>query len=106
MPDADGFPTPQELIDGYGKPKPVDQPGKIDLPNVTINSDGPSLTEEQQKAIKMIITGMPFVIMCVKPTETGADFYTELYGDEETLRNAAPHLHDVMHRLFMKKGII
>ena len=65
----------------------------------------PSQTE-QQKAIDCILSGMAFVFVGIKPKDTGADFFTALHGDGTDLRNAEDHLPAVIHRLFVRKGIL
>ncbi len=63
------------------------------------------LTEDQRKAIGIILTGMPFVFVGIKPMESGTDFFTALHGDATDLRNAQDHLLDVIGRLYNRKGI-
>jgi hypothetical protein len=89
MPDADGFPTPDELINGPAE------------------AEDPVLTAEQRKAIALVLGGLGFVAIAVKPTgETGADFYVAVDGDLEALRNAREHLQGVIDRAFAKRGIV
>jgi hypothetical protein len=98
MPDADGFPTPDELIRGPSKP-----------PECAIErvGEGPPLTADQRKAISMIMSGLGFVAIAVSPTgETGADFFVAVDGDREALRNAREHLQGVIDRAFAKRGIV
>lgn len=63
------------------------------------------LTEEQRKAIGIIMSGRAFVLVGIEPTQTGADFYTAVYGEKNDLRNALSHLPDVIVRAFNRKGI-
>lgn len=63
------------------------------------------LTEDQQKAIGCITSGMTFVFIGIKPSDSGADFFTALHGDHTDLRNAQDHLLDVIGRLYDRKGI-
>lgn len=64
-----------------------------------------NLTEDQQKAIRLIMDGMSFVFVGLKPTNGGADFFTALHGDEAELRAAEDALPAVIGRLYVKKGI-
>lgn len=66
----------------------------------------------QVKAISLIMSGTAFILIAIKPTipegetvPTGADFFTSLYGDDQTLRDAGPHLPDVIGRLFHQRGL-
>ena len=68
-----------------------------------IGPDG--LTEDQRKAIQVILSGMTFVLIGIKPTDRGADFFTSVHGDAGELRNAQPHLDGVIARAFSKKNI-
>ncbi len=64
-----------------------------------------NLTEDQQKAMQCIMSGMAFVFLGIKPTDSGADFFTSLHGDPTDLRNAQEHLPGVIERLYDRKGI-
>lgn len=68
-----------------------------------VGPDG--LTEEQRKAVQLVLSGMSFVLVALKPSERGADFYTALHGDPTDLRNAQPHLAGVIERLYSRKGL-
>ncbi len=63
------------------------------------------LNEEQRKAIGIIISGMPFVLVGIKGTDRGADFFTAVAGEPADLRNALPHLAGVIERAFERKGL-
>ncbi len=64
-----------------------------------------SLTEEQQKALQVVMSGMSFVLVGIRPTDRGADFFTAVHGDATDLRNAQPHLDGVIARAYARKGI-
>jgi len=68
-----------------------------------IGSDG--LTEDQRKAVQIVLSGMSFVLVGIKPTDRGADFFTSVHGDAADLRNAQPHLDGVIARAFSRKGL-
>ena len=63
------------------------------------------LTEDQRKAVQIALGGMAFVIVGIKPTDRGADFFTAVHGDPTDLRNAQDHLGEVIERAFSRKGI-
>lgn len=113
MPDKDGFPTPQELIDGTYKAKPQPKVEQIETAQGAVQVHSTvNLNSEQLKAISLIITGSTFVLVAINPTmtegetePTGADFHTALHGDKDTLRDAGPHLPDVIARLLTRYGI-
>jgi hypothetical protein len=64
-----------------------------------------AFTAEQIKAIQLAQSGMGFVMIAIKPTEGGADFFTAVHGDASELRNAQDHLSGVIDRAFARKGI-
>lgn len=63
------------------------------------------LTEEQRKAAQIVLSGMTFVLVGIKPSERGADFFTAVHGDHTDLRNAQDHLAGVIARAYSRKGI-
>lgn len=63
------------------------------------------LSADQQKAMQIIMGGMPFVLVGIKPTPSGADFFTALHGDDADLRNAQDHLSGVIERAYSRRGI-
>lgn len=63
------------------------------------------LSDEQRKAAQIVLSGMPFVLVGIKPTDRGADFFTAVHGDHTDLRNAQPHLAGVIERAYSRKGI-
>ena len=64
-----------------------------------------NLSEDQRKALQLIASGLPFVLIAMQPTARGADFFTALHGEPEDLRNAHPHLPGVIDRLYARKGL-
>lgn len=87
---------------GGGTAAPRAKAGKAPPPPA-LGPDG--LTEEQRKAVQLVLSGMSFVLVALKPSERGADFYTALHGDPTDLRNAQPHLAGVIERLYARKGL-
>jgi hypothetical protein len=75
-------------------------PGGLGAPGAT---DG--LNDDQRKALQIVLSGMPFVMIGIKPTNSGADFFTALHGEPTDLRNAAEHLPGVIERAYDRKGI-
>ena len=70
-------------------------------------ASGPDgLSEDQRKAIQVVLGGMPFVLIGIKSTDRGADFFTAVHGDHTDLRNALPHLAGVIDRAYARKGIV
>jgi len=64
-----------------------------------------SFTAEQIKAIQLAQSGMSFVMIAIKPSASGADFFTAVHGDASELRNAQDHLSGVIDRAFARKGV-
>lgn len=85
------------------KPKSKGKAPEEPLPPAAVGPDG--LSEDQRKAVQVVLSGMPFVLIGIKATDRGADFFTALHGEEADLRNAQPHLSGVIDRAFTRKGI-
>lgn len=49
---------------------------------------------------------MSMLIIGIKPSATGADFFSAVYGDDTDLRNAADHLAEMLTRALQRKGIL
>jgi len=81
-----------------GKPK-----DKAPEPAPATGPDG--LSEDQRKAMQIVLSGMPFVAVGIKPTPSGADFFTAVHGDAADLRNARDHLAGVIERALSRKGL-
>jgi hypothetical protein len=64
-----------------------------------------ALSADQVKAIQLAHSGMSFIVIAIKPTPGGADFFTAVHGDATELRNAQDHLGGVIDRAFARKGI-
>jgi hypothetical protein len=67
--------------------------------------DPANLSEDQRKALGIVLSGIPFVLIGIKPTPSGADFFTALGGDAADLRNARDHLDGVIDRAYTRKGV-
>ena len=79
-------------------------PTKKEAPSApVVGEDG--LTDDQRKGIQLILGGMTFVLVGIKATDRGADFFTAVHGDPTDLRNAQDHLGGVIERAFGRKGI-
>ena len=83
------------------KPDKSEKAEKGDKP--AVGPDG--LNDDQRKAMQIVLSGMPFVLIGIKPTGSGADFFTAVSGDATDLRNAQDHLGGVIDRAFARKGI-
>jgi len=88
---------------GAGKTAKAAPPAPTD--NSTVMPPGlEGLNEDQRKALQVVLSGMTFVLVGIKPTDRGADFFTSVHGASE-LRNACDHLPGVIERAFDRKGI-
>jgi len=67
--------------------------------------DPATLDDDQKKALQIVFSGLPFVLVGIKAAASGADFYTAVHGEPADLRNAAPHLPGVIERAFARKGL-
>jgi hypothetical protein len=121
MPDADGFPTADELINGGKKPKPPEL--LLGHPVTEVKSSQvpmPIMDERQEKAMRLILSGLPFVLVVIRPTKpegekyvpckpeeaTGADFFTVIRGDKDTLLGSKHNLPDVIDRGYNREGLL
>jgi hypothetical protein len=96
FPGAKGAETPQPAASEAPAASPTGAP--------VVGPDG--MTDDQRKAVQIVLGGMSFVLVGVRPTDRGADFFTAVHGDHTELRNALPHLDGVIERAFGRKGII
>lgn len=66
------------------------------------------LPPDLMKTLEIINRGLPFVIIGIRPTTSGADFLTAAFAgaNPADLRNAAPHLHKVLDGLLSRKGLV
>lgn len=93
-----------------GNPNP-DDPRQPDPPQLRpagtpLPPGVPALEAEQQKALHTVTSGMTFICIGIKPTPTGGDFYSAIHGDPTDLRNALPHIYDVIHRAMLRRGLL
>ena len=80
--------------------------GKAPVDALSAAAIGPDgLSEDQRKAVQVVLSGMPFVLIGIKATDRGADFFTAIHGEASDLRNAQAHLSGVIDRAFDRKGI-
>ena len=91
--------------------RPVEKSGRPNLktpeprPTPTVAAGPDGLTEDQRKAMQIVLSGMSFVVIGIKPSGGGADFFTAVQGDPAELRNAQDHLGGVIERAFSRKGL-
>jgi hypothetical protein len=85
---------------GLSRQEP-EPPASLPIDQVDVST----LSPEQQKALGLVLSGLPFVIVAIRPTATGADFFTSLHGEGGDLRNARPHLDEVIGRAYTRKGV-
>ncbi|MBA3710518.1 MAG: hypothetical protein H0W83_17065 [Planctomycetes bacterium] len=71
-------------------------------PGAPLATDG--LNEDQRKALGIVLSGMSFVLVGIKPTDRGADFFTVVTGDATDLRNAQPHLAGTIDKAYARRG--
>ena len=64
------------------------------------------ISEDQQKALNCIASGMPFVFIGIAPTPSGADFYRALHGDDADLRNALDQIHTQVDKAYARRGLL
>jgi len=87
------------------KPGDAAKPAAAQAPPAGGALGATTLSEDQQKAIGIIASGMPFVLIGIKSTGSGADFFTAIAGEPSDLRNARDHLDGVITRAFDRKGL-
>ena len=99
-----------KIIQFPGANKPANKTTKAAPPTIAENTpimppglEG--LNEDQRKALQVVLSGMTFVLVGIKPTDRGADFFTSVHGEPSELRNACDHLPGVIERAFDRKGI-
>ncbi len=93
-----------------GKPKPKGTAKDAAPPAAPATAAGGvpdlhALTPDQKKAMEIVLSGMAFVMVGIRPTPSGADFWTALQGEPADLRNAQSSLDSVISRAYVRKGI-
>jgi hypothetical protein len=63
------------------------------------------LVEEQAKALNVVLSGHPFLLIGIKPVHNGADIYSSVFGDPEELRKIHPKLLELIDRAYDRSGI-
>lgn len=104
-------PRPQAGNPNPGDPRQPSPPVSIEharpgaFAKDTVTGKDVQLTPEQTKAIGLILSGMPYICIGVKPTDTGCDFFTAMEGPEDDLRNCYDSLPGVLQRLYARKNL-
>jgi hypothetical protein len=75
-------------------------------PAAATTIDPAALSEDQRKALSIVLGGMPFVMIGIQATPSGADFFTALSGPDNDLRNAFSHLSGVIERAYARKKLL
>jgi hypothetical protein len=63
------------------------------------------LDEAQARALSVVTSGHPFLLIGIKPTPTGADIFSAVHGDPEELRKIHPKLLEVIDRAYARAGV-
>lgn len=84
-------------------------PGNMDEAQAAMNAALQLLPPEISKAFGIIqqalTDNVSLVVIGIKPTKTGADFFTALHGDQGDLLAAKDELPGVIERLYRRKGL-
>lgn len=97
------FPGVRSTAVGPAQPGP-DAPPSL-TPDEKPRGQQIQLNPGQQKALAIIASGKPFIVIGLSPTDSGCDFHTVAEGDADVLRNAEQHLEGVISRLYVRIGI-
>jgi hypothetical protein len=115
VPDADGFPTADEIASGAAGESIEKARARQDavLAGVLHQLMGKPATPEQVKAFRILVNCPTVVVLGMIETRrkgadvnTGCDFHTSLVGSKEVLLNAKDHLAGVIERAYTKYGVI
>lgn len=103
-PSPEPAPTDEQLVQAATDPA---DPNGEKVAMVMQRPDGTTveMTPAQQKAFQLLVSGMTFVMVGIRPGPTGADFFTAIHGDHTDLRNAQDHLPDIINRAYGREGI-
>ncbi len=94
----------ENIIRFPGRKESAPAPSKISEPGSGALGI-PGLSVDQEKAMQIILGGTTFICVGIKPTASGADFFTALDGEPSVLRHALPHLDGVIQRAAQKRGL-
>jgi hypothetical protein len=61
---------------------------------------------DQLKALDLIIKGLPFVFIAMKPTPNGCDFYSACSGPAQDLTDHYVELPAMIKSLYQRKGLL
>jgi hypothetical protein len=64
-----------------------------------------ALIEKRNKALGIIVQGAPFLLIGLRPTDTGSDVFTVIQGDPEEWRKIRSHLDDIIDRAYAREGL-
>lgn len=82
-------------------------PGLGQVPPVT-QCPEPAVPPEQvnkNRALHIVLCGSPYLVIGLRPTETGSDVFTVIQGDPEQWRQIRPQLDAIIDRAYAREGI-
>lgn len=83
----------------FKKPEEILQPPKV--------IDGQiQLSQAQQKAVNIVISGMPFIVVGILPTVSGADIFSALGGNKEELIKVYHKLGEILERAYEQENLL
>ena len=83
----------------FKKPEEILRPPKV--------IDGQiQLSQAQQKAVNIVISGMPFIVVGILPTVGGADIFSALGGNKEELIKVYHKLGEILERAYEQENLL
>lgn len=64
------------------------------------------LSQAQQKAMNIVVSGMPFIVIGILPTGNGADIFSSLGGNKEELIKVYNKLGEILERAYEKENLL
>lgn len=81
---------------GPGQVRPVIQDPEPAVPPEQVNKN---------KALHIVLCGSPYLLIGLRPTDTGSDVFTVSQGDSEQWRQIRPQLDAIIDRAYAREGI-
>lgn len=98
-----GF-EPPERVDMTAPPVPSLPLPRDEQQAAPVPEGAELLTPELRKAVGIVESGMPFLIVGMRPTPGGCDFLSVVVGDPEVVGPAAAHIVEMAGRCLRRAG--
>lgn len=96
-----GLPEPEETNEANETEAVAESPILLKSPDGKVIE----LDANQAKALSLVISGVPFILIGIKEAGDGADYFTAVHGDKDVLYNSLDALPGVIKRAYERAGV-